>query len=290
MNSGPRVVAIGGGHGTAVTLRAARSYAGQITAIVSTADDGGSSGRLRDVLSVPALGDLRKCLGALASPSSSLAPMLEVRYREGPLKGHAMGNLWLAGLLEETGSLEAAMGEAARRLETVGAVLPATSVPTELRAINAHGEMVGQAAIGQTRALRSVSLHPVEAEAPSAALDAILAATQVLIGPGSLFTSVLAAVVAPGVVEALRSTQAQVVYLSNLQPQVPETAGFTVADHLEALERHGLRPDVALWDPAAGLELGRTMVPHLGARLGGSSALVHDPDLLGAALRGLLEA
>jgi len=288
MTAGPRVVAIGGGHGTAVTLRAARTYAGQLTAIVSTADDGGSSGRLRDVLSIPALGDLRKCLGALASPESSLAPMLEVRYGEGPLEGHAMGNLWLAGLLEETGSLLAAVERAGELLEADGLVLPATSRPTELHAVNASGAMVGQAAIGRTSSLRHVSLLPREAEVPSAAFDAISNASQVLIGPGSLFTSVLAAAVAPGIVEALRDTDARVIFISNLQPQFPETAGFTLADHLEALERHHLVPDLVLWDPSAGLLQGELGVVQHRARLAGPNGLVHDPVLLAQALSGLV--
>jgi uncharacterized cofD-like protein len=120
------VVALGGGHGTAVTLRAARRYAGQITAVVSVADDGGSSGRLREILNVVALGDLRKCLVALASDDSPLARAFEHRFDEGELAGHALGNLILAGLIEATGDLVSGVHEAADLLGAQGEVLPAT--------------------------------------------------------------------------------------------------------------------------------------------------------------------
>jgi uncharacterized cofD-like protein len=287
MIAGQRVVALGGGHGTAVTLRAARRYASCLTAVVSTADDGGSSGRLRDVLALPALGDLRKCLGALAAPDSSVAPLLEHRYAEGALRGHALGNLWLAGLVEREGSLMAAIAEASRQLGTVGTVLPATEVPTELRADLAEGALVGQAAIGRAGSLHRVSLLPAEARAPSAAVEAITGADQVLIGPGSLFTSVLASLVAPGITQALRAAAGRVVYVANLEPQPPETSGFSVADHVAALERHGVAPDVVVWDPDAGLLPGNLGVRAVAAPLRGANRRVHDPVRLGEVLRTL---
>ncbi len=281
------MVALGGGHGTAVTLRAARSFAGELTGIVSTADDGGSSGRLRDVLGVPALGDLRKCLGALADEESTLAKVLEIRYHAGPLAGHAMGNLWLAGLLESEGSLEGAVAEACRLLEAHGSVIPATSVVTELRADSLAGQLVGQASIGQRGMLDRVSLLPTDAVAPDAALTALARADLVAIGPGSLYTSVLAACVAQGIPSALAATQATVVYVANLEPQIPETEGYSVADHVDALMRHGIRVDWVLYDPDAGLEAGALSTPSTSAPLRARNEKVHDVERLAEALRGL---
>ena len=143
----PSVVAIGGGHGTAVTLKAARRYAGQLTGIVSVADDGGSSGRLRELLNVVALGDIRKCLVALAEHDSALAAAFERRYDEGELAGHALGNLILLGLIDVTGDLVQGVREAALLLGAQGDVLPATTEPVVLKAESAQGTVAGQVAV-----------------------------------------------------------------------------------------------------------------------------------------------
>ncbi len=139
MSARPSVVAIGGGHGTAVTLKAARRYAGTLTGIVSVADDGGSSGRLRELLNVVALGDIRKCLVALADEDSALALAFERRYEEGELAGHALGNLILAGLIDATGDLLAGVREAGILLGAHGDVLPATTELVVLKAESATG-------------------------------------------------------------------------------------------------------------------------------------------------------
>ena len=143
----PSVVAIGGGHGTAVTLKAARRYAGQLTGVVSVADDGGSSGRLRELLNIVALGDIRKCLVALADEDSALAAAFERRYDEGELAGHALGNLILAGLIDATGDLVSGVAEAAQLLGASGDVLPATSELVVLKAESSHGTVAGQVAV-----------------------------------------------------------------------------------------------------------------------------------------------
>lgn len=288
MSTEVRVVALGGGHGTAVTLRAVRTYTSALTAIVSTADDGGSSGRLRDLLGIPALGDLRKCLGALADATSTLASVLEIRYEAGPLAGHAMGNLWLAGLLETHGDLEKAVAEAAAILGAHGHVIPATSVLTELRADASSGALVGQASIGRTATLERVSLLPATASAPTAALEAIASAEQVVIGPGSLYTSVLAASVATGIPAVLASTPARVIYVANLEAQVPETIGYTIADHVAALERHGVRVDLVLFDSAASLEVGSLAHAAVDLPLRAANGKVHDANLLAMALCSLI--
>ena len=141
---GPRVVAVGGGHGLAATLRAARTYAGELTAVVSVADNGGSSGRLRAAVPRPAPGDLRKCLVALAGEPSSLSRVMEHRFGQGEMAGHAFGNLFIAALEESEGDLVTALDEIGRILGTVGRVLPTTTVPVELVAeVAVGGSRVG---------------------------------------------------------------------------------------------------------------------------------------------------
>ena len=141
---GPRVVAVGGGHGLAATLQAARRYAGDITAVVSVADDGGSSGRLREAFGMPAPGDLRKSLVALSPAGSTWARAFEHRFDAGELSGHALGNLIIAGLLQATGDLSEALAEAGRLLGATGRVLPATTTPVVLKAEAAAGRVEGQ--------------------------------------------------------------------------------------------------------------------------------------------------
>jgi len=312
----PRVIAIGGGHGTAVTLRAARLYAGEVTAIVSVADDGGSSGRLREQFDVVALGDLRKCLVALAAEGSVLARAFEHRFagvgvgrpdglagvgvgRPGGLagvgvgcpdglRGHALGNLVLAGLVDATGDLVSGIDAAAALLAAEGRVLPATTEKVTLKAEADRGEVNGQVAVSAAGRIQRVSLVPGGASPPAEATAALRKADQVVIGPGSLYTSVLAAVLVPGIAEALAETDAQKVYVCNLFPQVPETEGYDVAAHVAALREHGVEVDVVLWDSGGGLVAGPVDLPLVDRRLAGSNGLVHDPARLAAALSDLL--
>jgi uncharacterized cofD-like protein len=283
-----RVVAIGGGHGTAVTLRAARRYAAELTAVVSVADDGGSSGRLRELLDVVALGDLRKCLVALAADGSPLARAFERRFTEGELAGHALGNLILAGLLDVSGDLVVGVDEAARLLGAVGRVLPATTELVVLKAEADAGEVAGQVAVASTERIRRVSLVPDDARAPAAAVAALGRADQIVIGPGSLFTSVLAAVAVPAIAEAVAGSAAQRVYVCNLRPQVPETEGYSVADHVAALVGHGVAVDVVLCDTSQGMAVGEPGLRVVDRALAGSNGLVHEPARLAGALSDLL--
>lgn len=284
MTARPDVVALGGGHGTAVTLRAARRYAGSITAIVSVADDGGSSGRLRDLLGVPALGDLRKCLIALSDESSLLATAMEHRYDKGELAGHALGNLILAGLIDASGGLVEGIAEAARLVGAAGKVLPATEHEVELVGVDPSGTTVGQVAIMASSTISTVTVTPHDSQPPEAALTAIAHADQIIIGPGSLYTSVLATLAVPGIAAALSVTTAQKVYVCNLAPQEPETRDYSVADHVAALERHGIIVDLVLIDSSPGMPIGAPMVSVVDRALAGSNGLVHDPDRLAAAL------
>jgi uncharacterized cofD-like protein len=288
MTERPKVVALGGGHGTAVTLRAARRYAAVVTAVVSVADDGGSTGRLRAELDVVALGDIRKCLVALAAESSVLARAFEHRFDDGDLAGHALGNLVLAGLVSATGDLVAGIDEAGALLGAVGRVLPATTDKVTLKADGPGGEVRGQVAVNEAGRIRRVSLVPGGSAPPPEATAALVAADQVVIGPGSLYTSVLAAVAVPGIADALAATRGQRVYVCNLRPELPETAGYDVGDHVTALREHGVGVDVVLWDPSAGVSAGHVDCSVVGATLTGPNGLVHDPARLAEALCGLL--
>lgn len=284
MTGEPKVAAIGGGHGLAVTLRALRRITSDITAVVSVADDGGSTGRLRAAMGLPALGDLRKCLAALASDASPLTAVLDHRFEGGELDGHAFGNLLMAALARTSEDLVEALDRAGRLCEIVGRLLPATEGPVTLIGETASGrEVSGQVAVMATEGITRVRLAPATAAAPRAVLDAVRGADLVVIGPGSLFTSVLAAVVAPGIREALAATHAHRVFVCNLAAQPPETAGFDVADHVAALTRHDVVVDEVLYDPSR--MVGADAVPHaVAARLASDSPRLHAPELLAAAL------
>ena len=281
------VAALGGGHGLAATLRAVRRYASQVTAIVSVADDGGSSGRLRETFGILPPGDLRKCLVALGEPESVWAEAFEYRFGAGELEGHPLGNLVLAGLAAVTSGWSDALDEAGRMIGAVGRVLPATLVPVVLKADTADGEVEGQAAVMRSGAISGVSIVPPDAEAPPEAVDAILGADQVVIGPGSLFTSILAAASVPRLRDALASTGGRKVYVANLRPQVPETEGYDVADHVTALAAHGVNVDVVVCDPS-GIAVGHPAVPVVEADLERSDGLGHDPAKLASVLADLV--
>ncbi len=255
---GPTVVVLGGGHGLASTIRAVRRYAGRVTAVVSVADDGGSSGRLRQIAGIPAPGDLRRCLVAMASETSLWAPAFEYRFPSGDLEGHALGNLIIAGLANVTGDFTSALEIAGGMVEAVGRVLPATAIPVVLKADVSGTEVVGQVNVSQAwGAISAVSVVPPDASVPDDVVSAILDADQVVIGPGSLFTSVLAVCVVPGILAALNARTGGRVYVCNLRPQLPETAGFDDADHLQTVLAHGIPIDVMVAaDRGAGPAMG----------------------------------
>ena len=296
MSDRPRVVALGGGHGLAVVLRAARQYAADITAVVSVADDGGSSGRLRRDLDVLPPGDLRKCLVALAAPDSLWAGAFEHRFTAGELDGHALGNLVLVGLAETLGDPVAAIDEAARLVGAVGRVRPATAEPVVLKA-DIEGESVqGQVAVMTVGGrIRRVEVVPRDAAAHPDSVSAIAAADQVVLAPGSLYTSLLPVLVVPGLRDAVAATAGQVVQVCNLRPQPPETTGLDATDHLRAVLDHGGRVDTFLYERDGALPVDEDRirgwgVRPVGAALGGRSGLVHDPARLAQALADLLES
>jgi uncharacterized cofD-like protein len=290
---GPSVVALGGGHGLATALRAIRRYAGSITAVVSVADDGGSSGRLRRDLGVPPPGDIRRCLVALAADDGVWSRAFEHRFADGELEGHALGNLVLVGLTESMGSFPAALDEAGRLLRTVGRVLPATVEPVVLKA-ELTGEVVeGQVAVANSRGIRRVELVPADVAATPAAIDAIGAADQIVYAPGSLYTSVLPVLCVDGLRVAVAAASARVVQVANLRPQAPETSGMDAADHLAALLAHGARVDTFLHDTGDGLpvDVGRLRafdVDVVRAPVARTDGLAHDHARLAQALCALL--
>jgi uncharacterized cofD-like protein len=279
-----KVVAVGGGHGTAVSLRALRLLSDDVTGIVSVADDGGSTGRLRAMLDVAAVGDLRKCLGALADPQNPLTESFEHRFSVGELNGHTVGNLLLVGLLDATGNLEESVSAVAQVMGVTGTIVPASCEGVVLVASTEEGQTRGQTQVARSSSIRRISVEPANAAAPIAAVEAIERADLVVIGPGSLFTSVLAACVIPGITQALAGTKARKVYVANLHEQIPETADFTLADHVDALLRHGVVPDVVVVDAQSAFVDHECAVTVVVDSVAAPNGLVHDADKLARAL------
>jgi uncharacterized cofD-like protein len=217
----------------------------------------------------------------------------EHRFDAGELEGHAFGNLVLAGLAASTGDFEQALAEAGRLLGAVGRVVPATTEPVVLKAVirgaggNGRDSITGQVAVAHSEGIAGVSLVPADAAAPAAALAALAQADQVVLGPGSLFTSVLAVVAVGDLREALVTTPGRKVYVCNLRPQLPETAGYDVAAHVDALRAHGLDIDVVLCHPGS-LPEGRLDVECVQRPVARPDGAAHDPALLAAALADLL--
>lgn len=292
--NGPSVVALGGGHGLAVALSAVRQYAGSVTAVVSVADDGGSSGRLRRDFGVPAPGDLRRCLVALAGDETAWKEAFEYRFGGGELDGHSLGNLLLVGLTETLGDFAAALEEAGRLLHAVGRVVPATIDPVVLKA-DVEGEPVeGQVAVMTSEGrIRRVELVPGDAPASPEAVAAIEHADQVILGPGSLFTSVLPVLCVQELRDAVRDSPGQVIQVANLRPQVPETSGLDATDHVRVMLEHDARVDTFLYDEDGMLEVDEASITEWGVEprsgaVARSDGLAHDSGKLATALRALL--
>lgn len=309
--SAPAVVALGGGHGLAVSLAALRRLTERLTAVVTVADDGGSSGRLRRELGAVPPGDLRMALAALAGEEPTARVWVRaVQHRfggQGALGGHALGNLLLVALTEVLGGdLVAALDQAGRLLGLPGRtrVLPLCTQPLHIEAdvtglAPAPVTVHGQVAVASTRGrVAAVRLRPVDAAACPEAVQAVRTAAAVVLGPGSLFTSVLPHLLLPAMGSAVRQSPGRRVLVLNLAPQPGETEGFSSARHLEALAEQvpGLTLDVVLADRASveSPDRLREAAAALGAqvRLAEVADLrrpgVHDPGLLAAALRPLL--
>ncbi len=306
--SAPAVVAFGGGHGLAASLAALRQVTPRLTAVVTVADDGGSSGRLRAELGMLPPGDLRMALATLAADdaeSAGWADVLQHRFSGyGSLGGHAVGNLLLAGLVDRLGDPVAALDAAGRLLRTAGRVLPlseqAVDISAQVSGLDRERlvEVTGQVAVATTRGrVESVRLVPAEPPACREALRAVAEADVLVLGPGSLFTSMLPHLLVPEMAEAVQAARARRVLVLNLAPQPGETSGFAPETHLEVLAQHApaLRFDVVIADPGAVPDPGAlsAAAAPLGATLQLSRVAVpgeprHDPGRLAAAFREAL--
>lgn len=263
--SGPAVVALGGGHGLSASLSALRLVCEEITAVVTVADDGGSSGRLREEFGILPPGDLRMALSALCDDTDwghTWRDVLQHRFRGGgPLGGHALGNLLITALWEIHPDPVAGLALVGRLLNARGRVLPMAAVPLEIRAEvegadpsrpSALSVVRGQAAVATTRGrVRSVALEPENPPVCRESVDAVRGADVVILGPGSWFTSVMPHLLVPGLRRALHETPARRVLTLNLEMHTTETAGFSAEAHLESFRTHApdLRLDVVLADP-----------------------------------------
>ncbi|WP_299001344.1 uridine diphosphate-N-acetylglucosamine-binding protein YvcK [uncultured Dialister sp.] len=247
LSRGPKVVAIGGGHGLSMLLRGLKNKTSNITAIVTVADDGGSSGRLREEMGIIAPGDLRNCLVALADKETVLEEIFQYRFGgEGELAGHSLGNLFLAALIKQFGNVQNALEAASKVLNIRGQVMPATSQTVRLKARMSDGEIVeGESEISaypekKGRDIRIVHMSTIP-KAPMAVGDALKAlrdADLITLGPGSLYTSVLPNLLVPEILQTIRESGAPVIYICNVMTQPGETSGYTVGDHLKALVDH----------------------------------------------------
>jgi uncharacterized cofD-like protein len=240
LRRGPKIVAIGGGTGLSTLLRGLKEYTGNITAIVSIADDGGSSGRLQRELGVLPPGDIRKNIAALADAEPLMSRLFEYRFSDGEgLEGHSFGNLFIVAMTEVAGNFEEAVRETSRVLAVRGQILPATLSALTLCARTTDGEVVrGESAITETGHVKEIFLDPPAIQANPDAIRAILQADIIVCGPGSLLTSVLPNLMVEGIRRAIEVSPALKVYVCNVATQHGETDAFKVSDHFDTLTRH----------------------------------------------------
>jgi uncharacterized cofD-like protein len=243
---GPKVVAIGGGTGLSSLLRGLKELTSNITAVVTVADDGGSSGQLRNELGIPPMGDIRQCIAALADSEPQMAKLLSYRFPLGEdidpsYRGHAFGNLLIAALTATTGDFEEGVRQSNRVLAVRGSVVPVAGQPITLHAALIDGSVIeGQSRIGRVRGIRRVWITPETVEPSTEAAQAIAGADLIVIGPGSLYTSLLPPLLVPGIHDALMRAAAPRIYVCNVATQVGETEEFALTDHLDALSSHGM--------------------------------------------------
>ena len=243
---GPRIVTIGGGHGLATLLRGLKTYTRNLTAIVTVADDGGSSGRLRESFGILPPGDIRNCLAALSNDEQMLTQLFQYRFSgTGNLDGHSFGNLFITALADITGSFEGAVAESGKVLSVSGRVLPSTlhnvrlvadmQLPNSLNQVRVEGESRIPKMAGRVRRLW---LEPNDAPAFPPVIKAILNADMIVVGPGSLFTSLLPNLLVQDLLGAVHASRAVKVYICNIVTQVGETDSFSCHDHIRSMEEH----------------------------------------------------
>lgn len=242
--NGPRITVIGGGHGLSNMLRGLKQYTENISAIVTVADDGGGSGMLRQDLGMPPPGDIRNCMEALANTEPVMSELMRYRFTEGSLMGQSFGNLLLAALNGISGSFDEAVSRMSQVLAITGRVLPVTTADVRLEAEFENGAtVVGESKIFYCKKredcrIKRVRLLPEDPKALPAALAAIAEADMIVLGPGSLYTSIIPNLLVDGIVDAIAASDALKVYVCNVMTQEGETEGYTVSDHIAALFHH----------------------------------------------------
>lgn len=240
LDKGPIITVIGGGHGLAVLLRGIKEGTKNVTAIVTVADDGGSSGRLREDLGIIPPGDIRNCLVALADTEPLMEKLFQYRFGKGELKGHNFGNLFIAAMHEVTGSMDTALKESSKVLAVKGKVIPATSEYIRLDAVMTDGSLVeGESKIPKAhKKIKYVQLYPKRVSPFQEALDALQDADIIVLGPGSLYTSIMPNLLVRGISEAIKKSKALKIYICNVMTEKGETDGYTVSMHVKALLDH----------------------------------------------------
>ena len=238
---GPNIVAIGGGTGMSVLLKGLKQHTDNLTAIIGVADDGGSSGRLRRELGVIPPGDFRNCIVAMSDEESLLPELFQYRFTEGEgLKGHSFGNLFIVAMSHVTDSFQSALSESSKVLAVRGKITPATTANLNLSARMTNGKLIaGESNItAEKGTVERLYINPPFAKAYGPSEESILEADLVVIGPGSLYTSILPNLMVPGILDALLTTTALRIYVCNVATEVGETQNFFVEDHVNALMKH----------------------------------------------------
>ena len=242
LGKGPNVTVVGGGHGLSVLLRGIKAATSNVTAVVTVADDGGSSGRLREEFGIIPPGDLRNCLVALADTEPLMEKLFQYRFKgQSELAGHSFGNLFIAAMNEVTGDMEQALQESSKVLAVKGQVLPASKDHVRLDAIMEDGTVVeGESQIPEVhKRIQRVRLFPEHVQPVQSALEALTSADAIILGPGSLYTSIMPNLLVDGVAEAIRKSKAIKIYICNVMSQPGETDGYTASMHAKAIIDHG---------------------------------------------------
>lgn len=241
LEKGPKIVALGGGTGLSNLLRGLKHYTSNITAIVTVADDGGSSGKLREELGMLPPGDIRNCLVALADAEPLMQDLFQYRFSsEGHLVGHSFGNLFIASLTEVLGDFEQAIKESSKVLAIRGQVLPSTNEDIHLGAVyNDKTVKIGESVIpDDDKKIKRVFLKPADCQPTEEALKAIQKADIIVIGPGSLYTSIIPNLMVSGIADAIKKSNACKMYICNVMTQPGETTDYSVGDHIQAIRDH----------------------------------------------------
>ncbi|MEJ7428810.1 YvcK family protein [Staphylococcus warneri] len=234
-----KVVLIGGGTGLSVLARGLREFPIDITAIVTVADDGGSTGKIRNEMDIPAPGDIRNVIAALSDSESVLTQLFQYRFEENQISGHSLGNLLIAGMTNITNDFGHAIKELSKVLNIKGKVIPSTNSSVQLNAIMEDGDIVyGESKIPKMqKKIDKVFLEPDDVEPMEEAVEALEEADLIVLGPGSLYTSVISNLCVKGISHALLNSSAPKLYVSNVMTQPGETDGYDVKEHINALHR-----------------------------------------------------